>query len=323
MRRRLGPLGIEVLDASKDLGRMVEAEDVDVVLIGLSGMAALDPFLGAIRAGKIVAPANKEALVVAGGLLMAEARRSGARVIPVDSEQSALFQCLQGRRKGEVRRLYLTASGGPLRRVPRHRFGAMSVGAILDHPRWKMGRKITVDSATLMNKGFEVIEAHRLFGIPMDRIEVVVHPEAVVHAFVEFCDGSFLAQLSRPDMRLPIQYALTYPQRRPGPVEPLDWFSLRRLTFEPPQRRKFPCLELAIAAGRRGGTLPAVLNAANEAAVEAFLHRRIRFPGIYKVVEKIVAMHKIIKNPTLDAILQADKWARAAAEDELRRSPSP
>ena len=257
---------VKFFDVTRDLAELVVAKDIDVVVIAMTGAVALDPFLAAVRAGKIVAPANKEALVMAGDILMAEAQKYGATVIPVDSEQSAIFQCLQGRDIKDVQQIHLTASGGALRKVPRVRHDQLSVKQILAHPRWKMGAKITVDSATLMNKGFEVIEAQRLFGVPVDKIKVIIHPEAIVHSMVEFIDGSILAQLGVTDMRLPIQYALTHPNRLSTGLPCLDFSKLGQLTFEKPDTRTFPSLRLAYDVLRCGGSAPAVLNAADEIA---------------------------------------------------------
>ncbi|MBI3315185.1 MAG: 1-deoxy-D-xylulose-5-phosphate reductoisomerase, partial [Candidatus Omnitrophica bacterium] len=296
--KRSVPSSTRLYDAETDLGAMAALKEVDVVVIAMRGAGALAPFLAAARAGKTIAPANKEALVMAGEILMKEAHRFGARIIPVDSEQSAIFQCLDGA-KTPVKSVHLTASGGPLRDVPASRFGAMTVKDILRHPRWNMGPKITVDSATLMNKGFEFIEAQRLFGLRFDQIKVVVHPQAIIHSMVEFEDGSILAQLGVTDMRLPIQYALTYPDRLPTGLGRLDLAGLKQLNFQKPDLKKFPALGLAFEAARSGGTLPCVLNAANEEAVEGFLKGKIGFTAIYKVVEKIVRRHKIIASATV------------------------
>jgi len=295
-----------------DCGQIASLKEVDVVVLAMRGPSALMPFLEAVRAGKTVAPANKEALVIAGDLIMGEARKHRARIIPIDSEQSAIFQCLEGQRSKPAF-VHLTASGGPLRQVKKKDFKKMTPEDILRHPRWKMGPKITVDSATLMNKGFEVIEAKHLFNLSYDQIKVLVHPEAIVHSMVEFVDGSVLAQLGITDMRLPIQYALTYPERLPTGLKGLDLAELGSLNFELPDLKKFPCLGLAYEAARKAGTLPAVLNAADEEVVEAFLKGRIEFLSIYKVVEKVVLRHTIVKSPSLQAILQADQWAREEA----------
>ncbi len=290
----------------------------DIVVIGISGSVALKPFLSAARAGKRIAPANKEALVIAGEMIMAAARRAKAQVIPVDSEQSAIFQCLQGQDRKELSRVYLTASGGALADVPKKDFDRLTVRAILNHPRWKMGRKITVDSATLMNKGFEVIEACRLFDLRAEQIEVVIHPEAVIHSMLGFRDGSIMAQLAMPDMRLPIQYALTYPERLDSLVPLVDFFKLQDLTFRRPDLKKFPCLALAMEVAKKGGTWPAVLNAADEQAVAAFLTGEIGFTQIFRVVEKVVGKHNGERSPGLEQILAAEEWARQQAHQTIR-----
>jgi 1-deoxy-D-xylulose-5-phosphate reductoisomerase len=297
---------------SEDCARIASLKEVDVVVLAIRGASALRPFLDALAAGKTVAPANKEALVIAGDLIMNEASRHQARIIPIDSEQSAIFQCLEGQKSKPVC-VHLTASGGPLREVKLKDFKRISLKDILRHPRWKMGPKITVDSATLMNKGFEVIEAKHLFNLSYNQIKVLVHPEAIIHSMVEFADGSLLAQLGVTDMRLPIQYALTYPERLPTGLRDLDLAQLGSLNFQKPDLKKFPSLELAFEVARLAGSMPTVLNAADEEAVEAFLKGKIDFLSIYKVVEKVVLRHTIVKNPSLQAILQADEWARQEA----------
>jgi 1-deoxy-D-xylulose-5-phosphate reductoisomerase len=313
---------VRFFDLQEGLLELVSRPDIDIVVIAMTGAAALPAFLAAIRAGKVIAPANKEALVMAGDILMAEARKSGARIIPVDSEQSAIFQCLEGRSTKDVQFIHLTASGGALRNVPRSRHDALSVKDILAHPRWKMGAKITVDSATLMNKGFEVIETQRLFGVHLDKIRVIVHPQAIIHSMVEFVDGSWLAQMGETDMRLPIQYALTYPERFPSMVSRLDLVRLGALTFLAADMKKFPSLGLAYEAARMGAAAPAVLNAADEIAVAAFLDGRIRFTSIHAIVEKVVLRHgkeRPVAKTTLKLIQQADAWARSQAAEEVER----
>lgn len=300
--------------SSKDCARLASLKEVDVVVLAMRGAGALMPFLEALAAGKTVAPANKEALVIAGDLIINEARKHKARIIPIDSEQSAIFQCLEGQKSKPVY-VHLTASGGPLREVPLKNFKRLTLKDILRHPRWKMGPKITVDSATLMNKGFEVIEAKHLFNLSWDQIKVLVHPEAIIHSMVEFADGSLLAQLGITDMRLPIQYALTYPERLPTGLKDLNLATLGSLNFQKPDLKKFPSLGLAFEAARVGGSMPTVLNAANEEAVEAFLRKKIDFLSIYKVVEKVVYRHMIMKNPSLQAILETDQWARQEAKE--------
>jgi 1-deoxy-D-xylulose-5-phosphate reductoisomerase len=277
----------------------------------------LRPALAAIRAGKDIAIASKEILVMAGETVMSEARKHGVRVLAVDSEHSAIFQCLDGKPSSSVRRLILTASGGPFRDKadwPKERFGEITVERALKHPSWVMGRKITIDSATLFNKGLEMIEARWLFDIAIDRVSVVVHPQSIVHSMVEFVDGSILAQMSTPDMCLPIQYALTYPDRAGNQRVQTNFPQLGSLTFESPDEERFPALPLARRAGEVGGTLPAVLNAANEVAVEAFVNRRIPFPAITETVRRTMDAHAVVAHPSLDQILEADAWARKEAQ---------
>ncbi len=310
LRQRIGVGSTKIFDVESQIGDLVTDPEVDIVVIAMRGSVALEPFLKAVRAGKTVAPANKEALVVAGHMIMAEAKKYQATIIPIDSEQSAIFQCLDSRNKDELQKIYLTASGGQLHHVAKNQFRHVTLKKILRHPRWKMGKKITVDSATLMNKGFEVIEAQRLFGVSVDQIEVIIHPEAIIHSMVEFQDGSILAQLAVTDMRLPIQYALTYPHRYESGLRQLNFLQLRKLTFSPPDYTKFPSLKLCYHVARKGGSLPSVLNAADEEAVAAFLRGGLNFSKIYSVVEKVVIKHKIIPNPAMKEILDADSWAR-------------
>ena len=309
--KKIGIKGVKFYSV-QDSAQIASLKEVDTVVLAQRGTSALVPFLEALRAGKTVAPANKEALVIAGDLIMNEARKHKARIIPIDSEQSAIFQCLEGQRSN-LKFVHLTASGGPLRTVRSKDFKRLTIKDILCHPRWKMGPKITVDSATMINKGFEVIEAKHLFNLSYDQIKVLVHPEAIIHSMVEFADGSLLAQLGITDMRLPIQYALTYPERLPTGLKRLDLGSLGKLHFQEPDLKKFPSLGLAFEAARRAGTLPAVLNAADEEVVEEFLKGKLGFLNIYKVVEKVVLRHKIVKNPSLSDILEADQWARSEA----------
>jgi len=285
----------------------------DIVLIAIVGTAGLQPALAAIRAGKDIAVASKEILVMAGEIVMREARKHGVKVLAVDSEHSAIFQCLDGKKSEAVRNLWLTASGGPFRQTPGHEFPSITVERALKHPSWVMGQKITIDSATLFNKGLEMIEARWLFDIEMARVRVVVHPQSVIHSMVEFVDGSMLAQLSTPDMCLPIQYALTYPHRKSSQRVQTNLAQLGQLTFEEPDEERFPALRLARQAGETGGTLPAVLNAANEVAVSAFVRRRINFPQISEVVARTMERHATKSAPTLDEILDADSWARKEA----------
>lgn len=288
-------------------------KDVDIVVMAISGSIALQPLLAAIKAGKTIALANKEALVMAGAIVMQQLLGSKAKLIPVDSEQSAIFQCLEGRARGELRKIYLTASGGPLYDVPLKEFKRLDRKKVLAHPRWKMGKKITVDCATLMNKGLEVIEARWLFDMDVSCINVLIHRQAIIHSMVEFCDGVVLAQLGITDMALPIQYALSYPRRLPNNIYNLDFLKIKHLTFEKADTRKFPCLDFAYQAALDGGTAPAVLNAANEEAAGAFLDERISFVLIPKIIEKIMSRHRVIPEPDLGEILEADQWARSEA----------
>ncbi len=305
--------GIAVHSGPDGLLTLATLPEADIVLIAIVGTAGLAPALAAIRAGKDIAIASKEILVMAGEIVMGEARRHGVRVLAVDSEHSAIFQCLEDKPGASVRRLILTASGGPFRQTPQEQFAGITVEQALKHPSWVMGRKITIDSATLFNKGLEMIEARWLFDIEMARVDVVVHPQSVVHSMVEFVDGSILAQLSTPDMCLPIQIALCHPERRPSARVQTDFAKLGTMTFENPDQERFPALALARRAGEQGGTLPAVLNAANEVAVERFCRRELSFTGISEVVARVMDAHERVSQPTLEQILAADQWARVAA----------
>lgn len=305
--------GPAVYSGAEGLITLATLPEADVVLIAIVGTAGLAPALAAIRAGKDIAVASKEILVMAGEIVMAEARRHGVRVLAVDSEHSAIFQCLEDKPGTSVRRLLLTASGGPFRQTPREQFAGITVEQALKHPSWVMGRKITIDSATLFNKGLEMIEARWLFDIEMARVDVVVHPQSVVHSMVEFVDGSILAQLSTPDMCLPIQIALCHPERLPSGRVQTDFARLGSLTFENPDHERFPALALARRAGEVGGTLPAVLNAVNEVAVERFCRRELSFTGISDTVAEVMNAHETVAHPTLEQILAADRWARGAA----------
>jgi 1-deoxy-D-xylulose-5-phosphate reductoisomerase len=312
--------------------------DADMVLVAIVGTGGLRPALAAIEAGKDLAVASKEILVMAGEIVMREARENRVNVLPVDSEHNAIFQCLEGKRStlnaqrstsntedstldvgrwtldvSDLRRIILTASGGPFRDTPRNQFDSITPEQALKHPTWNMGPKITIDSATLFNKGLEMIEAHWLFGVEMKRVEVVIHPQSIVHSMVEFADGSTLAQLSHSNMRFPIQYAVTWPDRVPNTLPPLDFSKLSKLEFFTPRYDDFPALNLARRAGETGGTLPAVMNAANEIAVAAFLDRQGRFPDIWRIVEEVMNRHMPVAHADLDAILEADQWARAQA----------
>jgi len=286
--------------------------NAEMVLVAVVGTGGLRPALAAIEAGKDLAVASKEILVMAGEIVMREARENGVHVLPVDSEHNAIFQCLDGR-SSEVRRIILTASGGPFRETPAKEFDDLTLERALKHPTWNMGPKITIDSATLFNKGLEMIEAHWLFSVEMKHVEVVIHPQSIVHSMVEFADGSTLAQLSYSDMCFPIQYAVTWPERVANTLPPLDFGKLRTLQFESPRYDDFPALNLARRAGETGGTLPAVMNASNEMAVAAFLDQQVRFPDIWRIVEEVMNRHTSVAHPDLDAILHADQWARAEA----------
>jgi 1-deoxy-D-xylulose-5-phosphate reductoisomerase len=309
--------GVEVVSGSSGLLRLATLPDADVVLIAIVGTAGLEPALAAIRAGKDIAVASKEILVMAGELVMKEAAKHQVRVLAVDSEHSAIFQCLEDKPAQTVRALWLTASGGPFRSFDKERFENITVDQALKHPSWVMGRKITIDSATMFNKGLEMIEARWLFNVGMDRVRVVVHPQSVVHSMVEFVDGSMIAQMSTPDMCLPIQYALTYPDRVPNDRVQTDLAAIGSLEFQSPDEDKFPALRLAREAGERCGTLPAVLNAANEVAVQAFCDQQLSFLGIPQLVSKVMEDHQVVDQPDLGQILHADQWARAHALGSL------
>jgi 1-deoxy-D-xylulose-5-phosphate reductoisomerase len=308
----------KVFSGEEGLVQLATLPEADIVLIAIVGTAGLKPALAAIRAGKDIAVASKEILVMAGEIVMSEARKHGVRILAVDSEHSAIFQCLDGKPPGSVRKMILTASGGPFRdrkNWPKEKFPEITVANALKHPSWVMGKKITIDSATLFNKALEMIEARWLFDIEMGRVDVVVHPQSVVHSMVEFVDGSIVAQLSTPDMCLPIQYALTYPDRAPSARVQTNFAKLGQLTFEEPDVDRFPAIQLARRAGETSGTLPAVLNAANEVAVEAFVNGQISFPQITEMVRNTMDAHKVVSHPQLEQILEADAWARQKAQN--------
>jgi 1-deoxy-D-xylulose-5-phosphate reductoisomerase len=304
------PEGSRLLFGEDGVREMVTHPDVDVVVSAIVGAAGLAGTWAALEAGKTVAVANKETLVLAGALVTELAARTGGRLLPIDSEHSAIFQALQGNPPGSVERIVLTGSGGPFRGWSRARLAEVTVEQALRHPTWRMGPKITVDSATLMNKALEIIEARWLFGLPPERIEVIIHPESVIHSFVEFKDGSVLAQLSPPDMRLPIQYALTYPERVPGPARRLSWRDLSAWHFEQPDPETFPALQLGYEVARKGGTCGAVLNAANEAAVARFLVGDLRFEDIARACRAALDHHHYSPTPTLAELVGCDRWAR-------------
>ena len=308
-----------ILGGQEGLLEIARLTNAEMVLVAIVGTGGLRPALAAIEAGKDLAVASKEILVMAGEIVMREARDNDVNVLPVDSEHNAIFQCLEGKSSSDVRRIILTASGGPFREMPRKDFDSITPEQALKHPTWNMGPKITIDSATLFNKGLEMIEAHWLFGVEMQRVEVVIHPQSIVHSMVEFADGSTLAQLSYSNMCFPIQYAVTWPDRVPNTLPPLDFSKLSRLEFFTPRYEDFPALNLARRAGETGGTLPSVMNAANEVAVAGFLDRQVRFPDIWQIVGEVMNLHTSVAHPNLDAILQADQWARKEARGMLDR----
>jgi 1-deoxy-D-xylulose-5-phosphate reductoisomerase len=295
------------------LEALVKNREAQEILVAISGAGALLPLLKAIENDKQIALANKEALVMAGPIIMNMAKRKKINIIPVDSEQSAIWQCLQGENHLKLKNIYLTASGGPFRKVAQRDLKSISVEKVLKHPKWKMGRKISVDSANLMNKGLELLEAMFLFNMPSDKIKILIHPEAIVHSMVEFIDGIVLAQLAATDMRIPIQYALSYPERLTNSLPCIDFYKLQELHFEKPDFKKFPCLRLAYRVAAQLGTMPAVLNAANEVSVEEFLKSRLKFLSIPKIIEKVLDRHSNKTNPSLGDIQEADAWARREA----------
>ncbi len=300
----------KVIHGDDALTRLVETVECDCVVCAVVGCQGLSATLVAVERGRRIALANKEALVVAGSVLIPLAQQTGAEIIPVDSEHSAIFQALQAGRREDVHKVYLTASGGPFRTWSSAQMAGVTLEDALNHPTWDMGPKITIDSATMMNKALEIVEARWLFGLPVERIGVVIHPESIIHSLVEFCDGAMIAQLSTPDMKTPIQYALTYPERRPCPVKHLDLVESRQLNLCAPDADRFPALRLGDAVARRGGTSGAVLNAANEAAVDLFRSGAIRFLDIVRYVEQTLREHAFVASPTLEELLAADHWAR-------------
>ncbi|KGK90558.1 1-deoxy-D-xylulose 5-phosphate reductoisomerase [Desulfosporosinus sp. HMP52] len=317
LRSRLRDLPIKVAQGMEGIINSVVAEKVDIVVTALSGRVGLEPTLAAIAARKTIALANKETLVAGGDLVMSAAEKNGCKILPVDSEHSAIFQCLEESTE-TIEKIILTASGGPFFGWTRERLETVTLEKALCHPNWEMGAKITIDSSTMMNKGLEVIEAHHLFNMEYDEIEVLIHPQSVIHSMVEYQDGSVLAQLGRPDMRLPIQYALSYPTRWKNPFERLNLRG-KTLTFHEPDFEAFPALALAYQVGRRGGTLPAVMNAANEVVVSAFLQKKVSYPAIIEIVEKVCSEHCVLDNLDLGRILDADNWARQRAEELISR----
>jgi len=310
LQERLRGLPVKICSGEEGLSEVAAYSDAELTLLAVVGAMGLKPALAAIRAGKDVALATKEALVMAGALLTAEAAARGVKLLPVDSEHSAIFQCLEGGGRGALKRIILTASGGALRQVPKERLASVTPEEALNHPVWSMGKKITIDSATLMNKGLEVIEARWLFDIDAQQVDVILHPQSIVHSLIEYVDGSVLAQLAPPDMRLPILYALSYPARLKNAFPTLDLVQVASLTFEPVDRERFPCLGYAYEAVAVGGTAPAVLNAANEVAVELFLGRQISFGEIPEVIEASLRGHRPGDGDSLDEILAADREVR-------------
>lgn len=306
-------LPVEVLTGTKGLMEVATLEDVDMVVSAITGSAGLMPTYTAIKAGKNIALATKEALVMAGEIIMATASQKGVKILPVDSEHSAVFQCINGRMSGEIQKIILTASGGPFLRKDISQLKWVTPEEALKHPNWSMGEKITIDSATLMNKGLEVIEAHYLFSLPPHKIDVILHPQSIVHSMVEFVDGSVMAQMSIPDMKGPICYALSYPERFKKVIPPLNMAKIGELTFEKPDKRRYPCLQLAYDALRAGGTMSSVLNTANEVAVKAFLDKRIPFTKIYDVVARTMLKHKTVRCKCIEDVLEASDWAREKA----------
>lgn len=310
--------GVRVLFGPDGVNQAAAYESADLVISAIVGSAGLLPTITAVRAGKDIGLANKEALVMAGSIVMQEAKCSGIRIIPVDSEHSAVYQCLEGRKKEEIKRIVLTASGGPFVNREKHELAGITAEDALKHPNWSMGRKISIDSATLMNKGLEVIEACWLFDVDPDRVDVLIHPQSIVHSMVEFRDRTFLAQMSMPDMRAPIAYALSWPERLDTPIHGLELDKIGNLTFKKPDHDGFPCLSYAYEAIRAGGTVPAVLNAANEVAVHAFLDRRIGFNDIPAVIRRTVREHTTKTSPALQDVLNADEWARETTEAYIK-----
>lgn len=310
VEEKLGANKAKVLVGEEGLLAVATHSAAKLLVVAIPGALSLSAVLAGVRAGKDIALATKEVLVAAGTLFMEEIKSAKVKIFPIDSEHSALAQCLVGEKIEKVKKLILTASGGPFLKTPVEKLAGITVKDALSHPTWKMGPKITIDSATLMNKGFEVMEAHFLFGLDYSQIEVLIHPQSIIHSMVEFVDGSIKAQLSSPDMRLPIQYALFGMERNSNLWSRVDWAKVKTLTFEKPEKEKFPCLELAYQAGRRGGTLPAALNAANEEAVNLFLKGKISYLDIAAKIRQVMDQHQLIEQPSLEQILEADSWAR-------------
>jgi len=320
LKNLLGPADrTKILWGTEGYREVATLRETSMVLSAIVGAAGLLPTLDAIEAGKDIALANKETMVMAGRIVTEKARNRGVRILPVDSEHSAIFQCLRGHQRDEVRRIILTASGGPFLRSPLEKLAAVTVEDALRHPNWVMGKKITIDSASMMNKGLEVIEARWLFDADIEKIEVVIHPQSIIHSMVEYVDGSVIAQLGVPDMKGPISYALFYPGRCPGGLARLDLLKVGTLEFLPPDFERFPCLRLACEAGRTGGTMPAVMNAANEVAVSAFIEGKIGFMDIPAVISQTMTQHRVQKMESLDDVMEADRWARKTGEASIKK----
>jgi 1-deoxy-D-xylulose-5-phosphate reductoisomerase len=317
LKNNISGSGVEILFGNDAYRIAASHPPVDIVIAAMVGSAGLIPVLSAIDAGKSIALANKETLVMAGEIVMKRAGEKGVKILPIDSEHSAIFQCLVGHRREDMHKILLTASGGPFLNLPLNEFDHISPENAMNHPTWQMGRKVSIDSATLMNKGLEVMEAAHLFGVSPEDIDVIIHPQSVIHSMVSYKDGSVIAQMSIPDMKGAIAYAISYPERLPIGQPPPDFERIGSFTFQKPDYEKFPCLALAYNAGKTGGTLPAVLNAANEVAVDAFLNRRISFRNIPEVIEKTMGRHFVIAYPELSDILEADIWARRITEEQI------
>jgi 1-deoxy-D-xylulose-5-phosphate reductoisomerase len=310
---------VKIIYSEEGLKDIATFPSADIVISAIAGSAGLIPTIAAIEAGKDIALANKETMVMAGEIVTTRANKKRVKIIPVDSEHSAIFQCLEGNQRKNLRRIILTASGGPFLNFTESQLKKVTLNQTLHHPKWKMGKKITIDSASMMNKGLEVIEAKWLFKVEISTIHVLIHPQSVVHSMVEFNDGAFLAQMGVPDMKMPIAYALTYPERIKNDIAPLDLVKVKNLEFYKPDTKKFPCLNIAREAGICGGTAPAVLNAADEVSVSAFMQKKIYFTDLSKIIEKVLTVHRVKNNPSLEDILQADLWARTQTEKIIER----
>ena len=317
LKKELNGSTTQLLQGMEGVRSIAAGEESDVVLCAISGAACLGPVIDAADRGKVLGLANKESMVVAGPIVLERAKKAGATIVPVDSEHSAIFQSMRSGSHKEVKRIFLTASGGPFREKPKSEFGTITVEQAMKHPTWNMGGKITIDSATMFNKALEIVEARWLFDLKANQIEVIVHPQSIIHSMVEFVDGSVIAQLGLPDMRTPIQLALTYPDRAPGNVKSLNLAEIRTLTFQEPDLEKFPSLKLGWRAAEAGGTMGAVLNAANEVAVDRFVKREISFLQIFETVTSVMDRHTLVAHPTLEDVLQADAWARQEARCSL------